>query len=144
MAALTADQIVDRVRSLCAGPVFGLTEAVSWTSFDLQPDGNIDGVYRIPPPSSQRSIGGFAFTEDRTDVLQIWIARKHHMDTNAARTRLLQDVHSLTAAVMRDGHTSGGDYGVLDEGRGHAIAEVPRADYLTLRVTLPINYDCQF
>jgi hypothetical protein len=144
MAATTADVIVDRVRSILASPVFGFTEAVTWSSFDQQPDTNIDRVYRIPPPSSQRSAGGFGFTEDRTDVLQIWVARKHHQDMHVTRSLLLRDVHSLTTAILRDAHEASGDYGIPDEGRGHAIADVPRAAYVTLRLTLPVNYDCQF
>jgi hypothetical protein len=144
MAAMTADQIVNRIRSICSGPVFGFQEAVSWVDFDLQPESNIDGVYRIPPMSSQGSLGGFGFYEDRQESVQIWVARKHNGDYAAVRSALSNDVHSLTAAVMRDGHETSGDYAVTDEGRGHAIAEVPDTTYMTMRLTLPINYDAQW
>lgn len=144
MAATTADQIQNRIRSICAGPVFGFVESVTWTDFDLQPDSNIDGVFRVPPLSSQTSIGGFGFWEDRTETVQIWVARKPHGDYDAARTLLQRDVHSLTAAVMRDADTTSGDYHVLDEGRGHAFTEEAGAEYLTMRLTLPLNYDAQF
>jgi hypothetical protein len=80
-------------------------------------------VFRIPPPSSQSVIGGFAFAEDRTDTLQIWVARKRNGDYDAVRRALLRDVHSLTAAIVRDGAVTSGDYDVPDTGRGHAIAE---------------------
>ena len=143
MAALTVDAIVDRVRSLCVGAPFYFTEAVSWDTFDLQPSTNIDAVFRIPPPSSQRAIGGFGYTEDRTDSLQIWVARKRNDDFAAVRRSLGRDVHSLTAAIVRDGLQSGGDYAVLDEGRGHAISAPPGREYVTLRLTLPVNYDAQ-
>lgn len=144
MAAMTVDQIVNRIRSICAGPVFGFEEAVSWVDFDLQPDSNIDRVYRIPPPSSQSAVGGFGFREDRTDTVQIWIARKRFGDDNAARQTLSQDVHSLTAAIMRDAHEVSGDYTIPDEGRGHAVDEQIGAAFLTVRFTLAVNYDAQF
>jgi hypothetical protein len=121
--ALTADVIVDRVRSICAGPSFGLTEAASWADFDLQPSTNIDAVFRISPPSSQFTEGQFDFAEDRRDQLQIWLARRRNGDYDAVRRALLQDVHSLTAAVVRDGAVTSGDYDIPDGGRGHQITE---------------------
>jgi hypothetical protein len=144
VAALTSGQIVDRVRSLCANETFGLVEAVTWVDFDLQPESNSDAVYRVPPMSSQGSRGGFGYYEDRDETLQIWVARKHNDDYHAAARLLSDDVHSLTAAVMRDGLDAGGDYGVTDEGRGHQVDAVPGATYLTLRLSLPINYDAQW
>lgn len=144
MAAMTSAEILNRISSICEGPVFGFVEAVSWVDFDLQPESNIDGVYRIPPPSSQGSLGGFGYREDRTESIQVWVARKHNGDYRAAAQLLMQDVHSLTSAIVRDAHEVSGDYGITDEGRGHAIADVPGADYLTMRLTLPINYDAQW
>jgi hypothetical protein len=143
MAPMTMDVIVDRVRSICCSSPFAFTEAVSWADFDLQPEANIDRVFRIPPPSSQFVTGGFAFAEDRTDSLQIWVARTRNGDYNAVRRALLQDVHSLTASVVRDGAVSSGDYDVRDGGRGHAIAEDRGLEFVTLRLTLPINYEAQ-
>lgn len=142
MAALTADVIVDRVRSVCAGSPFWLQEAVTWASFDLQPSQNLDGVFRIPPPVSDGVIGGFQFAEDRTDLLEIWVARRHNQDFATARQTLLRDVHSLTAAIVRDASVASGDYAVPDGGRAHSI-EAPGTDYLTLRLTLPVNYEAQ-
>jgi hypothetical protein len=143
MSALTGDVVLDRVRSLCVSAPFNFTEATSWASFDLQPTTNIDAVFRILPLASQVVIGGFAYTEDRTDSMQIWLARKRNGDYDAVRRTLLRDVHSLTAAVVRDGATTSGDYHVPDAGRGHVIADVPTAEYVTLRLTLPINYETQ-
>ena len=143
MAALTADVIVDRVRSVCASDPFTFTETTSWANFDLQPTTNIDAVFRIPPPASLGVIGGFSFTEDRTEALAVWVARKTSGDYDAVRRALLQDVHSLTAAITRDGHIASGDYVVLDEGRSHEISEEAGTEYVTLRLTLPVNYDAQ-
>lgn len=141
MAALTIDTIVDRVRSLCVSHPFEFVEAASWASFDLQPDSNIDKVFRIPPPSSQFVNGWFDFTEERTDSMQIWVARKRNGDYDGVRRALLRDVHSLTAAVVRDGAVTSGDYDVRDGGRGHAIQEDRGQDYVTLRLTLPVNFE---
>lgn len=143
MAPMTADVIVDRVRTICCSSPFGFVESQSWASFDLQPDSNIDGVFRVPPPSSQFVEGGFGFAEDRRDSMQIWVARKRNGDYDAVRRALLKDVHSLTAAVVRDGAISSGDYDIPDGGRGHAIAEDAGKDYVGLRLSLPINYEAQ-
>ena len=145
--ATTADVIVDRIRTICIGAPFALVEAQRWDTFELQPTTNIDGVFRIPPPSSQSTSGLFGYAEDRIDTVQIWVARKHNQQWDDVRRRLLQDVHSLTTAIVRDAHQVSGEYGVLDEGRGHSISgdeEDPNAEYLTLRLTLPVNYEAQF
>lgn len=141
--ALTMDVIVDRVRSIVVGDPFRFVEAESWANFDLQPDSNIDGVFRIPPPSSQFVQGGFAFMEDRRDQMQIWVARKRNGNYDEVRRTLLRDVHSLTSAVTRDGLVTLGDYDVPDGGRGHAITEDAKTEYVTLRLTLPIQFEAQ-
>jgi hypothetical protein len=140
---LTIDTIVDRVRSICVSSPFAFKEAVSWDTFELQPSGNVDGVFRIPPPSSQFVHGGFSFIEDRVDSMQIWVARKRNANYDAVRQALLNDVHSLTGAVVRDGAQTSGDYDVRDGGRGHSIFENAGQEYVTLRLTLPVNYIAQ-
>lgn len=143
MAAMTGDQIMDRVRSICATAPFEFPEAPSWESFDLVPSQLGETAFRVLPPASQRVVGGFNFSEDRTDSLQIWVLRKINGDWNTTRQQLVRAVHSLTAAIVRDGHQVSGDYGVPDEGRGHAVQAPPGRDYATVRLTLPINYDVQ-
>jgi len=60
------------------------------------------------------------------------------------RRQLLLDMHSLTAAITRDAFEVSGDYNVPNEGRGHsAFPEKTNAEYVTLRLTIPINYDSQ-
>lgn len=140
---MTADVIVDRVRSICVSHPFNFTESESWNTFDLQPDSNIDGVFRIPPPSSQFVQGGFAYLDDRRDQMQVWVARKRNSDYDGVRRALLRDVHSLTAAIVRDGAVSSGDYDIPDGGRGHAITEDRGQEFVVLRLTLPIQYEAQ-
>lgn len=137
----TADVIVDRVRSVCAGAPFNFTEARAWTSFELQPTTNIDAVFRIPPPHSGHVRGGFSYTEERTDQIQVWVARKTNNDYAAVRQVLIQDMHSLSAAIVRDGLENLPDYIVSDNGRGHSIAEEQAGnEYVTLRLSLPFSY----
>lgn len=143
MPAMTADVIVDRVRSIVSRAPFSLVETTAWHTFDLQPTTNVDAVCRIPPPSSQSVLGGFDYAEDRRDSLQVWVARKHNQDFDLVRRTLLRDVHSLTAAIVRDAHQVSGDYAVPDEGRGHSIAMDPGKEYVTLRLTLAVNYESQ-
>lgn len=143
MAALTSDVIVDRIRSVCAGPPFNFVEAVAWSTFDLQPTTNLDGVFRVPPAFSQSVDGMFGFAEDRVDSIQIWVSRKRNNDYDAVRRALLRDVHSLTSAIVRDAHAVSGDYAVLDGGRGHAVVDMPKTDYVVLRLTIPVNYEAQ-
>lgn len=137
MAALTGDVVVDSVRSVCV--TLGFSEAVRWDTFADQPTTAIDQCFRVPPLASGTVIGGFDYTEDRTDRLEIWVARKHGGDYAAVRRALLRDVHSLTAAVARDS----GDYHVVDSGRSHLITPDRGAEFVTLRLSLPVNYDCQ-
>jgi hypothetical protein len=139
---MTSDVIVDRVRSVCAGAPFYFTEAIAWDSFDLQPTTNVEACFRIPPPTSQSVVGGIGFYEDRTDAMQVWVARKIGGDYQAVRRTLLRDLHSLTAAIVRDAAEASGDYHIPDGGRGHAITPVTaNAEYVALRLTLPINYE---
>lgn len=146
---MTGDVIVDRIRSICIGAPFEWVEATRWDSFELQPTTNIDGVFRVHPPSSQVVKGQFGYVEDRTDTIQVWVARKHNSDFDGVRQALLRDMHSLTSAIVRDAHQVSGEYVVLDEGRGHSIgvgeAEEGSTDkeYVSLRITFPVNYEVQ-
>jgi hypothetical protein len=143
VAALTADLIVDRIRSIVVSAPFEFQEAVSWATFDLQPTTNIDAVFRVPPPQSGSVVGGFGYTDDRTDTFEIWIARKRNSDWDGVRRTLLRDVQSITAAVTRDGSVSSGDYLVFDDGRGYEFGTEAGAEFVTATITLPINYDSQ-
>jgi hypothetical protein len=140
---MTGDAIVDRIRSICASTPFSFVEATDWDSFDLQPTTNIDGVFRIPPTTSESVVGGFSFSEDRTDRVEVWIARKHNQDFDAARRTLLRDVHSLTSAIVRDAHQVSGEFGILDDGREHQVSRDAGTEYLTLKVAFAANYEIQ-
>lgn len=136
--ATTDDVLVDRVRSLCAG--FGWTEAVSSDAFTLQPTGAATSVYRVQARGGPVR-GGTGYTEERTGSLDIEVARLINADYDGTRRALLRDANSLTAACIRDGHETWGEYTVPDTGRASSIAGTPGAGFLTLRLTLPVQYE---
>lgn len=140
MSAQTIDVIRQRVASVCAGSPFGLRQAVTPFGFDLQPTGQIDEVFRLESEVID-VIGGFNFTEDRTDAIRIWVARKQQADPEGTYTRLLADASSLRAAVIRYGEQGGGDYGVPDGGGGQIIQREAGKEYAVLRLTIPVNYE---
>lgn len=131
------ETIRQRVTSLCVSMGYGL--AIVPFSFDNTPTGVIDRAFRIESQQSQ-VIGGFNFTEERTDQLTIWVARKYAGDAQGAYQNLLKDVNSLRAAVIRDGAQNGGDY-IVPDGGGYAVQRNAGQEYAVLRLTLPINFE---
>ena len=137
---VTLDGVVDRVRSLCAGAPFAFVEAVGSEDFARQPVGRADGVFRVKARGGV-AVGGTSYTEERTDYLDLEVIRSVGGDYPACRRALLRDATSLTAAVVRDGHVTSGAYAVPDEGRASSIVGDRGASFLTLRLTLPANYE---
>lgn len=134
--------IADRVASVCAGAPFRFAQAIDEFSFATQPTTNIDGVFRIEA-ADLSVVGGFNYTETRIGQLRLFLARKQ-APTNQDTTRQLKtDAHSLTAAVVHDGITGGGDYDVPDQGRGFTTQHDAGKEYAVLRLVLPVNYDAQ-
>lgn len=140
MSEQTIDAIVNRIASVCAGAPFDFTRAATPFSFALQPTGEIDAVFRLESQSGQ-IIGGFNYSEERTDEVRIWVARKLDGDPTKAYERLQCDVSSLRAAVIRDGVSSSGDYHVPDAGADYQIEHEQGHEYAVLQLTLPVNYE---
>lgn len=139
--AITLDAIVDRVRSLCVNSPFLFTEAVSTEDFTKQPTGQGDRVFKVKGRGGSVR-GQMGYVEERTDRIELEVIRAVNADYDGARRALLRDATSLTAAVIRDGHvSSGGEYTVPDESRSQEIVGQPGASFLTLRLTLPANYE---
>ena len=139
--AITIDVLVDRVRSLCCAEPFALTEAVSTEDFLRQPTGRADQVFRVKSRGGPVK-GQMTYVEERTDSLDLEVIKAVNADYDAARRWLSQTATSLTAAIIRDGHvTSGGEYTVPDGGRTQEVIGQPGASFLTLRLTLPANYE---
>lgn len=141
--ATTIDVLVDRVRSLCIASPFGLSESVSTEDFTRQPTGRGDQVFRLKARGGPVK-GQIGYVEERTDSLELEVIAAINADYDATRRRLLKTATSLTAAVIRDGHvTSGGEYTVPDGSRTQEVIGQPGASFLTLRLTLPVNYEAQ-
>lgn len=135
------EEILGRITSLCAGAPFFLGLAQSPFDFDLQPTGRIDQVYRVTVDAGD-VIGGMSYSEDQTDTVTIWVARKHLADPQAAYLTLVTDVTSLRSAIVRDGSTGGGDFHVPDGG-SVSLAHETGQEFAVARMALPINYEVQ-
>lgn len=138
--ATSQDVIVDRVRSLCVASPFTWTEAVSSEAFTLQGIGSSDQVFRVKARGGAVR-GGTGFSEERTESVDVEVIRQINTDYDATRRALFRDANSLVAAIVRDGHEDGGDYAVPDAGRTYDVSGQPGVSYLTLRLTVPINYE---
>lgn len=137
---MTIDTIRTRIASICAKSPFSFTQAKTPFSFELQPTGEIDKVFRLEV-QAPHVIGGFNFTEERTNQITIWLARKHAGDPEAVYRQLLDDMEALRAAVIRDGAVTSGEYMVPDEGAGMSIQRESGKEFAVLRLTIPVNYE---
>lgn len=132
------DSLRDRVTSVCAGDPFRFVPSATPFSFDLQPTGAIDGTFRITTELGV-PIGGFNYSEQRTDAMIIWVARKQTADPQVAYRQLITDASSLRAAVIRDGLA--GDYDVPDSGSAAAVQPPGGREYTVLRLSVPVQYE---
>ncbi len=142
MPALVLPTIEQRVASVCARPPFSFIQAVDPFSFTQQPTGAIDAAFRIEAVDLS-VVSGTNYSETRIGQLRIFIARKQGPDPNDTKRRLLTEAQSLTAAIVHDGITGGGDYDVADSGRGSQVQHTAGQEYAVLRLTLPVNYEAQ-
>lgn len=133
--------ILNRINSLCASAPFNFEQAISPFDFTHQPATNIDRVFRVDiDAKTQHVIGGFNYSEERTETFEIWIARLQSADPQNSYRLLVTDVTSLTSAITRDGATGGGDYAVLDGG-GVSFQHDKGQDFAVARLAVPINYE---
>ena len=137
---MTSDEIRNRIASVCASQPFSFVRAQTPFSFDLQPTGVIDEVFRTEQAASL-VIGGFNYTEERTDLVTIWVARKHAGDPDQTYQRLLTDASSLRAAVIRDGCQVSGEYSVPNDGSAVSLQREPGREFAVLRITVPVEYE---
>lgn len=139
--ATTLAVLVDRVRSLLVNSL-GFTESQTPFNFDLQPEGVIDGSFRVLS-RMQRVIGGFRYSEERIDQLQIWVTRGMNAEPNEATRILTQQMQSITSALVHDGHQVSGEYSVPDDGRAHELRADAGAAYAVLQLTVPVCYEVE-
>lgn len=144
MSATTLDAIIDRVRSICFDLPFEYreTEQLDDEAFEAHPEGAIDGAFKVEG-QSQQVRGQFNYMEERTDLVTVSVARAINSNYDPVRRELTRAAHSLTAAIVRDGVEVSGLYGVVDRGTVRKVTANAALTYLTLRVTLPVNYEAQ-
>lgn len=141
MAALTLDAVADRVTSLLAARPFNYRRSIEPFTFEKQPTGAIDEVFRVRPIAGT-SVGGMSFRDDRRDTLEIALAKQQSADGYAAQQWLTRAASSIVAAVTRDGAITSGDYDVPD-GRTSRIDRADGATYAVLQMSLPVAYEAQ-
>lgn len=139
---MTRDELRGRIAAVCTKAPFKYVQAKTPFSFDLQPTGEVDQVFRLEL-DGMSNIGGFNLTEERTDRVQLWLARKHAGDSEAVYRKLLDDSEALRAAVIRDGAITSGEYTVPDDGAGMSIQREPGKEFAVLRLTMPVNYEVE-
>jgi hypothetical protein len=135
----TLHAIRDRVTSVCVGTPFFYTHAQTPFSFDLEPSSGMAACCRIEA-SIGSVIGGFNYSEERTDALTIWLARAHQQRPTETYQDLLTDANSIRSAVIRDGAASG-EYFVPADGASGTPEQETGREYAVLRMTLPVNYE---
>lgn len=133
------DTIRERVTSVLSKHPFQFVQSETPFDFDLQPNGLLDRAFRIESDGGE-VIGGFNYSEERDDILSIWVARKHAARPEATYQTLVTDASSIRAAVIRDGAQDSGEYHVPDDGAGMSIERDPAQNYAVMRVTVPVNY----
>jgi hypothetical protein len=135
----TRAAISSRVSSLCVAA--GFVASASPFDFTHQPTGAIDGAFRLLM-EHEEVIGGTAYTEEQTDRLTLWLARKQSDGLDGALSQLVADVAELRSQIVRDGSTGGGDYAVLDGG-GVSFEHTAGQEFAVARLALPVNYEVQ-
>lgn len=137
--AQTRVAIVERVTSLCVGA--GFTQSASPFDFVHQPTGTIDGAFRVLMEQDE-VIGGTSYSEEQTDLMSLWLARKQSDGLGDAYIQLMADVATLRAQIIRDGATGGGEFAVLDGG-GVSFEHTAGQEYAVARLALPVNYEVE-
>lgn len=137
MAEHVASSIVGFVRGVVEAAPFRLAPATEPFDFTRVPATVIDGCYRLVP-GPMRSVGAFDFYETRTDLFDLYLARRNGGDLAQTMDRLTTEAHSLVAAITREGQTR--DFDLSDEGRGFEVGRDPGQSYAIARITLPLSY----
>lgn len=138
--AHTRDWVLARVASVVAGLPERLTQTTSPFTFKLQPDGAIDGAFRVEV-EHDRTEGRFGMTEEQTDRVTVWVARRLAENQADVYATILRDLIAIRGAVIRDGHVGGGDYLVEATGGLASVQYTDGHEFLVGQVVLPINYD---
>lgn len=136
---MTDATLLDRVRSLVTASPFSLTETPTPFDFDRVP-AQVEGDSVRVELRTVATVGGFAYSEQRTGDLDVWVMTPVDVSDPRASYRALQVLaNSLTSAIVRDG-CGAGDFAVPDSGRRMEIVQPTTAATQVLRLTVPVDY----
>lgn len=134
---MTSQTILDRVRSLVTGSIYGYVESVTPFDFTRVPAQDETDAVRVVT-RTVRVLGGHSYTEEVYDDIEVEVLRRISGDTGETSRGLWDTAQSLTRTIVRD--ATEGDYAITDEGR-QAEVDVPAgASYAVLRLTVPVSY----
>jgi len=139
--AQTGEIIRNRITSLLCTSPFTFSAPDVETLADVPVDRMDRAVLVTLQPGATEGLSDYI--ELRFDRMLITVARLHQGSPRDCYEALIKDVASISAAVVRDGSTGGGDYGVGDDGRGVTIGHDPGASYSTAAIVLPLDYEAQ-
>jgi hypothetical protein len=139
---VTGGDVRDRISSVCADSPFHWTQSQTPFSFDLQPSGQIDEVFRVELEAGS-AIGGFNYTEERIDSIHVWVAKKHAPDISETYRTLLNSASSLRAAVIRDGSAVSETYSIPNAGIVLQIQREAGKEFAVVRQTVPVCYEVE-
>jgi hypothetical protein len=136
---LTEDALVDRVRALLVALPFAYSESPSLETFELQPN-TVEPVFRVQFVASDPR-GGIGFTEEVVGDLIVSVALAIAADYDACRRALTAAGRAVFQAIVTDGTETSGEYGVEDGRQMDIVHDPPSAAFLTLRLTVPVNFE---
>lgn len=138
--ATSPDAILTSIAGVLEASPFLLTRADTPFDFDTQPTGSIEACYRLTIEGDAVSSGLGAW-EERTDRVDVWLARKFGADPTAMYQQLVTDAATIRTAVIAEGAFNGAEYTVPDDGAGMSIEHDAGKEYAVLRLTVPVNYE---
>jgi len=140
MPTLTADVVLDRLNSICAGSPYSYTRAIEPFSFDLQPAQNSDGLYRIEF-SLDETQGYLGYQQCELWAFNIWLAQAHQRAPFTAQRELVTAISSLQSTLARAGVAQ--DWNLRDDDLDGEVrlADDPESVYVVGRLSGLIDFD---
>ena len=129
--------LLERLAGICVAR--GWTQAVSPFDFDTMPTTAIDGAFRITV-TAQQTVPQLNYAEDRFDLFDIWLAKRHVAQAPEAYQVLTADLEALYGAIVRDGDDVTGEYTVT-AGAQVEIGHENGQEFAVGRLQVPLNYE---
>lgn len=128
-------EIIDRFQAVMEAAPFSLTESTEPFSFDRQPNGLINNVYRIEDRGLRSSRSATNNVAVRIDSLRVWVARKMAFNGQAAVESVQANLITMERHLKQDARVNG--FFVEITGR-----DVRRSgDMVIAAIDLSVDYD---